>query len=324
MQRMVWLIATDEAGYGPNLGPLVIAATVWQSVEEVTHEQLSDRLCSAVTSLPQPEGSLRTRLADSKQVYRSGGSLSALEEGVLAACDLLHGPPIRHWQQLCRRIAPEAEESLQGLPWFQGFDPRLPVSASTERLELRTAHLRSVMDTAGLQLRAVRARLIGEAEFNRLVSHWGNKSCLLSHATLHLVRQVTPQRTGERISILCDKHGGRNRYGSLLQHYFPEQLVEVWQEGAAASHYRWGSALANVECRFLPRADQWPSVGLASMVAKYLRELAMRAVNHFWCHRHGGLRPTAGYPVDARRFKREIACVQHELGIPDEWIWRER
>ena len=27
---MTYLIGTDEAGYGPNLGPLVISATVWQ------------------------------------------------------------------------------------------------------------------------------------------------------------------------------------------------------------------------------------------------------------------------------------------------------
>ena len=26
----MYLIGTDEAGYGPNLGPLVISATVWQ------------------------------------------------------------------------------------------------------------------------------------------------------------------------------------------------------------------------------------------------------------------------------------------------------
>ena len=27
---MTLVIGTDEAGYGPNLGPLVVAATAWQ------------------------------------------------------------------------------------------------------------------------------------------------------------------------------------------------------------------------------------------------------------------------------------------------------
>ena len=63
---------------------------------------------------------------------------------------------------------------------------------------------------------------------------------------------------------------------------------------------------------------------LASMASKYLRELAMRAVNHFWCGRLVGLRPTAGYPEDARRFKSEIAAIQAELGIDDRILWRAK
>ena len=58
------------------------------------------------------------------------------------------------------------------------------------------------------------------------------------------------------------------------------------------------------------------------MTAKYLRELAMRVENNFWCRRVAGLRPTAGYPVDARRFKAEIADCQRRLAIPDQLVWR--
>jgi hypothetical protein len=68
---------------------------------------------------------------------------------------------------------------------------------------------------------------------------------------------------------------------------------------------------------FLPAA-------LASMTAKYLRELAMGAFNAFWQTRINGLKPTAGYPLDARRFKHEIAAVQTALGISDHLLWRQR
>jgi hypothetical protein len=63
---------------------------------------------------------------------------------------------------------------------------------------------------------------------------------------------------------------------------------------------------------------------LASMFSKYLRELAMRAFNEFWQGRVDQLRPTAGYPTDARRFKQAILPVQKSLGIQDRHLWRAR
>jgi hypothetical protein len=68
---------------------------------------------------------------------------------------------------------------------------------------------------------------------------------------------------------------------------------------------------------FLPTA-------LASMTAKYLRELSMRAFNEFWCLRVPGLRPTAGYPGDAPRFKQAIDAARRELGVADHVLWRNR
>ena len=72
------------------------------------------------------------------------------------------------------------------------------------------------------------------------------------------------------------------------------------------------------------KADSHLPAALASMASKYLRELAMRAFNDFWRRSVDGLRPTAGYPQDAKRFKAQIAAVQAELGIDDRLLWRER
>jgi hypothetical protein len=60
------------------------------------------------------------------------------------------------------------------------------------------------------------------------------------------------------------------------------------------------------------------------MTAKYLRELAMHQFNRFWRERIPGLKPTQGYPLDARRFRAEIAELQRNLGIADDILWRER
>jgi hypothetical protein len=60
------------------------------------------------------------------------------------------------------------------------------------------------------------------------------------------------------------------------------------------------------------------------MTSKYLRELSMAAFNAFWQRHVRDLKPTAGYPVDARRFRQQIATVQAELGIEDQQLWRAR
>jgi hypothetical protein len=50
----------------------------------------------------------------------------------------------------------------------------------------------------------------------------------------------------------------------------------------------------------------------------------MAAFNAFWLRHQPALRPTAGYPGDARRFKNEIAELQTTLGISDRQLWRNR
>jgi hypothetical protein len=36
------------------------------------------------------------------------------------------------------------------------------------------------------------------------------------------------------------------------------------------------------------------------------------------------LKPTAGYPLDAGRFRADIAAAQATLGIDDRILWRNR
>jgi ribonuclease HII len=49
---MGYLLGTDEAGYGPNLGPLVISATVWETPDEINGESLFDRLKHVIAARP--------------------------------------------------------------------------------------------------------------------------------------------------------------------------------------------------------------------------------------------------------------------------------
>ena len=76
---------------------------------------------------------------------------------------------------------------------------------------------------------------------------------------------------------------------------------------------------------FQPRADaEHFCVALASMVSKYVREVLMAEFNRFWEGQVPGVKPTAGYPGDSRRFFRAIHPTARRLKIRKETLWRRK
>jgi hypothetical protein len=182
----------------------------------------------------------------------------------------------------------------------------------------------TALASAGVRLMEIRSKALFPEEFNRRVEHHGTKATALSHATLELVASLVEPLERDPVSVICDKHGARNRYGRLLAEHFPGWLIEIHGESRPGSVYRFGPAERRVEIRFQTKAESHVPTALASMASKYLRELAMRALNDFWRERVVGLRPTAGYPQDAKRFRADVAAVQAKLGIDDRVLWRAR
>lgn len=322
---MSYLIGTDEAGYGPNLGPLLVAATVWETPDGLTCGDLMQRLSGVVAAdAVQAAGSPpRVWMGDSKRLYQSGKGLRHLERGVWAALAALGHAPHR-WREMWQCLAPGACDVHQADPCYGGFDMPLPLDVPRADLAPLAAAFVQGLAEAGVRLAAIRARAVFPGQFNALVGQHGTKGEALSQITLGLAAELIEPLPDAPIFVVCDKHGGRNQYQRLLASHFPDSLVEVHGEGRASSVYRFGPSRRRVEFRFEVGAECNLPTALASMVAKYLRELAMRAWNDFWCRRVEGLQPTAGYPQDAGRFKRAIAAAQRELGIADAAIWRAR
>jgi ribonuclease HII len=128
--------------------------------------------------------------------------------------------------------------------------------------------------------------------------------------------------------VLVDKHGGRSRYRRLLLDVFPDCQCDILQEKADRSAYRVADVAGGGrtllvtfqeggDARALPTA-------LASMVAKYVREIHMLAFNTYWQQRLEGLKPTAGYHCDARRFMRDIAPALRAGGVDVSALVRRR
>ena len=66
------------------------------------------------------------------------------------------------------------------------------------------------------------------------------------------------------------------------------------------------------------------ATALASMAAKYVRELAMRQLNAYFQSRVPDLKATAGYGLDAWRFLDATAAARADAGVPDAAILRSR
>jgi hypothetical protein len=321
---MVYIIGTDEAGYGPNLGPLVISASVWQAPDGVRGEDLFGRLGHVIAgSLKQAEGLTQPCMvvADSKVLYKSNGDLRHLERGLWAAWALLGKQP-RSWREVWTDLAPQAENELSASPWFNQYEAQVPVDGIAHNWSVHGPRLRESLLSEGVRLLALGSRAVFPREFNQLLDHYGSKGALLSHLTLELIERTMQPLSAGPISVICDKHGGRNCYAPLIMEHFPDWMVEIHGESRQQSTYRLGPAERCIEFSFCMKAERFMPAALASMASKYLRELAMRAFNDFWRSRVPNLSPTAGYPQDAVRFKAAIAAAQRKLGIDDNMLWR--
>ena len=317
---MPLLIGTDEAGYGPNLGPLVITATCWRIPQEAAAEQLWERLGAVVSDTPVRNSS-RLYVADSKKVYSSGKSMAALERGVLAFLKLLN----MDVDNVC-----QLGHSLSSTSFGQDYllmranlvpELCLPVENSETQIASDARMLAEATAACHVELLKVQSCIMFPQDFNNHVSRTNSKGQLLSAATLQLVRQASDEfDDGEGGWVVCDKHGGRNRYDDLISEAFNDKLTFRLEESGPRSRYKVG----NLEFCFRTKAEDLLPVALASMVSKYVREVTMIQFNRFWQHHLPSLKPTKGYPQDALRFWSEIEPTVQKLGLDRNDIWRIR
>ena len=139
--------------------------------------------------------------------------------------------------------------------------------------------------------------------------------------------------------VLCDKLGGRDRYAPILAERFPGAELRVLKESRETSVYRLVAetgkdrtdasvafrAPVKLEFHFTAKGESNAPTALASICAKYLRELSMKAFNGYWRAAVGpGLAPTAGYPVDALRFRADVDATRVKLGVSEDAFWRKK
>jgi hypothetical protein len=317
---MTLVIGTDEAGYGPNLGPLVVAATAWRVA--AGPDEAEKPLADAVEDASTAAGGGRL-WDDSKEVYRAGDGMAALERGVLAGLLLAGDAPPAGWPALERSVGAISPPDDSPGHWEELTSLVLPTAATVADCAAAAAAARDPLARHAVSLCRVACRCIYPREFNALLGRGLNKSDILSQATLDLAAALRATAAGESALVWCDRHGGRKRYGGLVARHFDAALVRPLEETPTRSAYDVPAA-ARAACRveFCVGGESRPPVALASMTAKYVRELAMLTFNAFWSGRQPGLAPTAGYPTDAVRWRKDAAATIAREGIADDDLWR--
>ena len=295
----------------------MISATAWELPAPGPDFDLYAALSAAVDRDSHAAGT-KLHVADSKQVYSPGRGLASLEASALALLAQT-GPIPRTFQELAKQLTGMPLRPNEGEPWLRSETTQLPFAASFPDIERLSDQLRAACKSAGVRITALRSDMVETPRFNAECAATGSKGIVLSRTTLKLLERNWPS-DGVPTLVTCDKHGGRNQYAALLSETFGDLFIPRLEESAERSRYK----LRDGEVRFQVRAEQFLPTAAASILSKYLREIAMEQFNTFWVSKIPGLKPTKGYPEDAKRYRREIAGMQKSLGIPDQILWRDR
>jgi len=257
---------------------------------------------------------------DSKRVKVSGSAkrhpLEFLERGILSVASCMG-----------RVCASDADvygvlgvvRGGAGASWYGGDRVAVPMASTAEQIGLAGARLRGACERGGVSFESVRCCVCDEGRFNDEVRKGALKSEISFARVAALMREVW-DRYGDDAGldehgprVVVDRQGGRIGYVRPLARVFGGAEITALMEHPEASVYdiREGARRMRVTFSVGADGDHFP-VALASMCAKFVREMAMMRFNRYWCGRIAELKPTAGYGSDAKRWLGDVSGVISE------------
>lgn len=304
----VLLAGVDEAGYGPMLGPLCVGLSVFAAPAGTV--DLWEALSGAVCRDAKDGGCGRIPVNDSKKLKLSVSGakhpLTHLELATLAFGQTVWGGCPSCDATLFEALGARLEESA----WYGEPAGRFPLAHEPARVSIAANGLLAAMSGAGVRALDLSVRTVCEGAFNDGCRRAGSKAAVNLGVALSLVRRVWMSEAARRMEarVWVDRHGGRRAYADALREGLRDADVRVEREDEGASVYVVSSADGRrMTVEFASESDgAWMPTALASMAAKYAREVAMARLNRHWCARVDGLKPTAGYFSDARRWLRDV------------------
>lgn len=336
------LVGIDEAGYGPLLGPLCVAMTAFRVPDpEIPAEGpdsavaaktpnlwtlLSRGVCKSPGRSGNTDAKGRVAIADSKVLKLANSVVTThplihLERGVLtflrhrAGTPCAPGTDLELFDALHEPAFDRVTQLAGAHAAYEGPGRTIPACVPADALGINANAIARALASSGVEILDMACVMVFEPTFNSTVRTGLNKAEVSGMAVGALFRRAIARFAGlGKMGIVCDRQGGRMEYGPWLERAVPGAKVEIAGEDDNRSRYTLHrddlGAQKRAGVAFVVEAERHHlPVALASMTAKYCRELAMSRFNTHWASIATAqgleLKPTAGYSTDARRWLRD-------------------
>ena len=191
-------------------------------------------------------------------------------------------------------------ERIKKIPWFNIIEKiSIPVSCHRNDINQNSNKLRTFLSDNSIEIKKIIADVFPAADFNNYLNDGNNKS----EACQKILSPLVKRTLSDKSRIVIDRQGGRKYYGEWLIDLFPNSSILIERETKDLSSYDLGES----QIRFQVKGDdKYLETALASIFSKYLRELFMIAFNQYWSEQAQGIKKTAGYPQDGKRFIKDL------------------
>ncbi|MFA5239550.1 MAG: hypothetical protein WC476_07590 [Phycisphaerae bacterium] len=301
---MAVLAGIDEAGFGPILGPLVVSSSAFSIPDDLLTADFWRILRKSVADTRKHLAG-RLLITDSKKAYSKQKGIKHLQRTVLACLDCLGANPAT-LTELLSLLSPGCIERLRACPWHKDIDD-YHLSADAADVALASSVLKDNLASNGIELLGLKSCCLDVAYYNDMVTSVKNKSTVLFTAVSQLIKNAFDSFPGDNLQVITDRQGGRTRYQRSLERMFPDMELKILKEDAKTSSYELTANGRQMRLHFVVGADsKFLLVSLASMVSKYIRELLIDNMNHYFTSLVPELKPTAGYWKDGLRFIEDL------------------